>query len=123
MLISFLCFNATAIDKGDTTKMVKVQSNGKDSTEYDLIVLDPQFDTYLINQPPKNFYSEDYYRGWNMRYVTEWNIRYTQSPNLYDTYIDYSPHIHYGLDLEYKLYYFFRFFESKYHVMLVPRGK
>jgi hypothetical protein len=109
--------------KGDTTKMLKIE-NGKDSTEYDLVVFDPDYSTFLMTQPPKNFYSENYYKSWNGRYVTEWNIRYRQSrSNLYESYIDYDPNTEYGLDLEYKLYYFFRFFEKKNNVVLVPRGK
>ena len=95
----------------------------EDSVEYELIIIDPGFESFLVTQKSKEFYSQSYYENWNQRYVTEWNYRHSQPltyGDMYETYIDYSPHIDYGLELNYKLFYYFRYFEKKYGVKLLP---
>jgi hypothetical protein len=54
-------------------------------------------------------------------YVAEWNRRYETLYNrgLYDDYIDYRPNIDYGIDLNYKLFYYFAYFEVTNHVKLL----
>ena len=94
-----------------------------DSVEYELIVMDPGYESYLAMQPFMEFYSQEYYENWNMRYVTEWNYRHNQPlryGDIYQTYIDYRPDIDYGLELNYKLYHYFRFFEKENGVDLLP---
>jgi hypothetical protein len=97
-----------------------------DSVEYELIVLDPGFDSWLATKPPENYYSKDFYELKNNLYVTEWNYRY-DSPqkfgSLYDSRIDYDPFIDYGLDLNYRLYYYFLFFEESNHVKLLATSR
>lgn len=64
----------------------------KDSVEYELIVLDPKFESWLATQPPATFYSQQYYETWNQQYVTEWNHRHNNPlryGSFYETYIDY----------------------------------
>lgn len=98
----------------------------EDSTEYELIIMDSRFQSWLATQPPANFYSQPYYENWNHRYVTEWNHRHSnpiQYGDFYQTRIDYDQNTDYGLELNYKLYYYFRFIEKEYGIMLVPRGK
>lgn len=95
----------------------------QDSVSYELIVIDPGYETYLATQKPASFFSKEYYETWNYRYVTEWNIRHANPiayGGLYETRIDYDPHVDYGLDLNYRLYYYFRYFEEKNGVRLVP---
>lgn len=94
-----------------------------DENEYDIIVLDTQYDFYLRSiAQPENFYSEQYYKTNNGFFVAEWNLRYNQpdryDPNFYSTYIDYNPQTEYGLHFEYKLYNFFKFIEWKYRIRL-----
>ena len=91
--------------------------------EYDLVVFDTQYDLFLRTQAkPMNFYSESYYRTKNQRYVNEWNYRSSQpmqyNSDIYTFRIDYDSSIPYGLNLEYKLYNFFKFIEWKYKVNL-----
>ncbi len=97
----------------------------KDSTQYELKVFDPGFETFLLSQPhPKNFYSNDYYRSWNIQYVSEWNYRY-QHPEIYGDFyesrINYDPSIHYGIELNYKLYQYFQYIAKKYGIVLIAR--
>ena len=55
----------------------------------------------------------------------EWNAR-NRNPlrygGFYETYIDYDPYKDYGLDLNYRLYYYFQFIKDKYGIVLVERG-
>ncbi|VAV86151.1 hypothetical protein MNBD_BACTEROID02-1823, partial [hydrothermal vent metagenome] len=50
--------------------------------------------------------------------VVEWNYRVTQpllyNTNLYEQEINYSPHIDYGIEVNYKLFMYFKFFQQKY---------
>jgi hypothetical protein len=101
--------------------MVKADTISADSLEYELIILDPGFDTWLATRPSKEFYSKDYYTQKNRLYVSEWNHRYmTSRNNGYDSYIIYDTRIDYGLDLNYKLYYYFRYFEETNKTDLLP---
>jgi hypothetical protein len=101
---------------------IKPDTVSIDSMEYRLIILDPGFDTWLVGKPAMNYYSNDYYRLKNNFYVSEWNFRFRSSVDnvLYDSYIDYDPLIDYGIDINYRLYYFFRYFEETNHVKLLP---
>lgn len=94
-----------------------------DEDEYDIIVLDPQYESYLRSiARPMNFYSESYYKNRNQIYVNEWNLRHSQpfnyDPDFYALRIDYEPTMDYGINLEYKLYNFFEFIKWKYKVDL-----
>ena len=90
-----------------------------DSLEYEIIIIDIGFELYLHSiAKPANFYSQSYYEIKNKFYVTEWNIR-TQNPlrynsSIYENVIDYNFSTDYGLDVNYKLYNYFKFVEYKY---------
>jgi hypothetical protein len=102
--------------------IVKADTIAVDSIQYELIVYDPGFDTWLATRPSREFYSKEYYELKNRFYVSEWNYRYTTSQNtdLFGWYIDYDNNIDYGLDLNYKLYYYFRYFEESNRIKLIP---
>lgn len=104
-------------EKGDTLVA--------DSLEYSLIIIDPGFETWLATQPSKDYYSKHYYEQRNRLYVSEWNQRYINSRDhgKYESYIEYSPHIDYGLDLNYTLYYYFKFFEKTNNIRLLNTGR
>ena len=93
-----------------------------DSIEYELIDTEIGFESWLIsNSKPVWFYSHNYYRMWNIIYSNEWNYRCNNSV-LYDTpffyLINYEREIDYNIDLDYKLYWYFKFIEDKYDVSL-----
>jgi hypothetical protein len=105
---------------------VKSDTVAIDRVDYELIVLDPGFDSWLATKPSMNFYSKEYYEQKNRLYVTEWNNRYTNPAffgNLYDNRIDYDMLTDYGLDLNYRLYYYFLFFEEMNHLKLLSSGR
>ncbi|MFN8241122.1 MAG: DUF6146 family protein [Bacteroidales bacterium] len=97
-----------------------------DSVSYELVVFDIGFDSWLATKPPANYYTQKYYEVWNQQYVKEWNYR-TDHPIkygiLYDMKIEYDPFTDYGLDLNYKLYYYFKFFEEKNKVKLLTSSR
>jgi hypothetical protein len=106
------------IDRKDRLLSDTIRS---DSLFRELIIIDPGFDSWLITQPPMDFYSKEYYRQWNIKYVTEWNRRYMSGRNwgMYESYIDYDPNIDYGLVINYRLFNYFRYFEETNRVRLV----
>lgn len=88
----------------------------QDQEEYELIVLDPGFETwFLTTWSPAQDRSIEYYALWNQRYVTEWNYKATQprSSIFFDNMIYYDPNIKYGIEVERKLYYYFRWVDTK----------
>jgi hypothetical protein len=118
-VISFLPSNGQR--KIDRRERLETDTIASDSLVRELIIIDPGFDSWLITQPPMDFYSKDYYRQWNIRYVTEWNRRYMSGRNrgMYESYIDYDPNFDYGLVINYRLFNYFRYFEETNHVRLV----
>ena len=94
---------------------VKPDSLASDSIKYELIVSDPGFESYLVTKPSMNFYSKEYYESRNRIFVTEWNYRCDHPSlfgNLYETHLDYNSIVDYGIELNYRLYNYFRFFEE-----------
>lgn len=116
----------------DTTKPV-VQSDtdpaalsdtvriANDSLEYEIIIIEPGFNSWLITQPPKGYYGLTYLETRNRQYVVEYNNRvYAPGYNksLYVQEINYDPNISYGLEVNYLLYNYFKYFEINYNQKL-----
>lgn len=92
-----------------------------DSTEYEITIVEPGFDSWLIGHAkPLWYFSNDYYRNKNNFLVAKWNNRVleTMYQEPYDYLIDYLPNIDYGLEVNYQLYWYFRYIENKYNVDL-----
>jgi hypothetical protein len=124
VILTAIYSNGFSQNKRDRYK-TKVDTVAVDSLEYSLIILDPGFEAWLASQPPKEFYSKEYYEQKNRLYVSEWNQRYLTSRNngLYENFIDYNYHTDYGLDINYKLFYYFKYFEQMNRVKLYPPGR
>ncbi len=121
----FSCQTQKNISKNSNSGL-KIEETKSDTTQYELLIFDIKFDSFLASQPPIEFYSQEYYKTWNMQYVTEWNIRHNNPArygDFYETHIDYIPSVDYGIELNYKLYYYFLFIEKEYGITLVKRGK
>ncbi|MCQ0112736.1 DUF6146 family protein [Zhouia amylolytica] len=96
-----------------------------DSLEYEIIIIDPGFYTWLNSiAKPRGFYSQNYLENRNQIYVINWNQRVMQpmrySPNLYEMQIDYRSDIDYGYEVNYQLYNYFIYFQRKYNQRLGP---
>ncbi len=105
--------------EGDTVKIAS------DSTEYEIIIIEPGFNMWLASvAKPEGYYSQSYLENRNQILVTNWNQRAMQplryGANLYEMQIDYSPNIDYGYEVNYKLYNYFVYFQRKYNQRLGP---
>lgn len=94
-----------------------------DREEYDVIVFDAGYESFLATQKSKDFYTESFLKAKNILMVNEWNYRYRlpkqYNPNIYEVSIDYNTNTNYGLDVEYKIYMFFRFMEKEHNMSLI----
>jgi hypothetical protein len=84
--------------------------------EYELLVLDPGFENWFASTwNPAVDRTLQYYSFWNQRYVTEWNNRVIQpnSSQFFENMIQYDPSENYGIEVERKLYYYFRWVDTK----------
>ncbi len=125
-IISFLIFSCgtpnKAVVKNNDQKEEPVRI-ANDSLEYEIIIFDIGFNTYLNSiARPMGFYEQSFLEARNIVYVTEWNIRAMNptryNPNIYENVIDYQPHIDYGMEVNYKLYNYFQFAQRKYNMRL-----
>lgn len=108
---------ATNAIQGDTIRIAN------DSLEYEVIIIDPGFSTWLNSIAlPRGYYSQSYLENKNRFYVTEWNNRVLRpdryDPTLYEMRIDYSPNINYGYEVNYMIYNYMIYFQNKYHQKL-----
>lgn len=124
ILIFCICQFSSSFGKEIDSSEVFIQT-AEDSIEYELLVFDLGYETFLLTQPSMEFYSESYYKSWNEKYVIEWNYRHNSqaSTGLYESYIDYDPNTEYGIELEYRLYYYFLYFEEVNGVKLIQRAR
>jgi hypothetical protein len=99
----------------DTPKASDVVRIANDSLEYEVIIFDPGFNTWLLTQAkPRGFYSETYLENKNQIYVSEWNSRALQPQRyrgLYEMQINYDPNIHYGYEVNYLIYNYMVYFQ------------
>lgn len=90
-----------------------VEVTMKNGVEYEAMVLDAGFDSFLATQKSKDYYSIASLKAKNEYLVTEWNYRCSlpsvYNPNVYEQKIDYESRLDYGLDVEYTVYMFFKF--------------
>lgn len=90
-----------------------------DSLEYEVIIIDPGFSTWLVSRAfPRNYNSQSYLENKNRFWITEWNSRVLQpfrySPNLYEMTINYDPTIDYGYEVNYLIYNYMVYFQNTY---------
>ncbi|WP_298315910.1 DUF6146 family protein [uncultured Aquimarina sp.] len=98
-----------------------------DSLEYEIIIIEPGFNGWLVTQRPRGYYSQQFLESRNRLYVTEYNQRVMQpqlfDPNLYIQQINYEQQTDYGYEVNYLLYNYFLFFEKQYRQrFMVSRG-
>lgn len=108
--------NTTSQTKTSVNDTVRIAN---DSLEYEVIIIDNGFTSWLASRAfPRNYHSLSYLENKNYMYVTEWNNRVLQpqrfSPNLYEMTIDYQPNIHYGYEVNYLIYNYMIYFQNTY---------
>lgn len=111
-----------SIASSDSVSAKKINDTvriANDSLEYEVIIIDNGFSTWLASRAyPRNYHSLEYLESKNNLYVTEWNNRVLQpqrySPNLYEMSINYRPDIHYGYEVNYLIYNYMIYFQNTY---------
>ena len=105
----------------DANNQTSMKPEKNDDGEWDLDVIDTQYD-YFLNAiaKPMSFYSEEYLKSRNTFLVNEWNSYYYSGRyrNIIESSIDYDPNEKYGLKFEYKLYQVFAYVQWKYGLKL-----
>ena len=106
----------------------KISSSGKppviknDSTEYGIIIIDTGFDHwYLMNFSQPKDRSNEYYRGRNQVGVGNWNDYFTRNryPRTIDSSIEYDYSVDYGIEVNRKLFWYFKYTEDKLKIRLL----
>ena len=86
-----------------------------DSLEYEVIIIDPGFNSWLaLRARPRGYYGLPYLENKNQMWVTTWNSRVfnpQQYGELYQMRIDYDPTIDYGYEVNYLLYNYLVYFQ------------
>lgn len=106
-----------AVAKNDTIRIAN------DSLEYEVIIVDPGFNTWLASRAkPRHYYGLTFLETRNYIFVSEYNRRvlepYRYSPDLYEMRIDYQSNIRYGYEVNYLLYNYFMYFQQQYRQKL-----
>jgi hypothetical protein len=96
---------------------LSIEQEKSDTTEYELMIFDSGFDRWFRQTArPITFYEQSYLENWNSRLVNQWNT-FRGAPWQMNcmpvSYIDYSPSIDYGKELNYRLFYYFRYVHER----------
>lgn len=97
----------------------------KDSTEYEVVALDPGFESwYAMHNTKATYRSKQYYHSWNVRYVRDWNLKATTYPHaqLFNGTINYDFSEDYPFEVEHKLFMYFQFVENKLGIPILTDG-
>ncbi|MFY7665718.1 DUF6146 family protein [Flavobacterium sp.] len=91
-----------------------------DSLEYEVVIFDPGFNSWLLRAAPRGYYSQSYLEARNQVWVQQWNIKAaTQgSGNLFLMQIDYDPKINYGYEVNYLLFNYLTYFQLQNKISL-----
>lgn len=120
ILVILSCTSSKNIVIADGTTIATKTSDtvkiANDSLEYEVIIIDPGFSSWLSGYAkPRGFYSESYLENKNLFWSIEWNSRYNQPQrygrNMYEMRIDYDRSIHYGYEVNYLIYNYLVYFQ------------
>ncbi len=108
----------TSDDKTLTAKKDTIRI-ANDSLQYEVIIIDPGFSTWLASRAyPRGYHTQSYMENKNYLYVSEWNRRVLEpqryDPNLYEMTINYEPYINYGYEVNYMIYNYMIYFQNTY---------
>lgn len=111
----------TAMVTNDTIRIAN------EDLEYEILIIEPGFDAWMVTQKPRGFYGQSYLEGKNMLFVTEYNRRVQNfqqySRITYEMEIDYKFGIDYGYEVNYLLYNYFIYFQKEYDQRLTASAR
>lgn len=123
-ILLLVVFAACSTSKNIQLKEV-TESDDEDSVSYELIVLDPGFESWFItNSKPSWYHSQSYYENWNQQYVNAWNYGsiWRRNSQLLEGQINYDHNIDYGLEINHKLFYYFQYVERVLRIPIIENG-
>ena len=126
-LLSVTLFLACGSYSNSTSKNTIIKEDpvviANEALQYEIIIIDIGFTSYLNSiARPMSFHSQTYLQNRNRVYVAVWNNRAQNSQrynsNIYENVIEYDSNVDYGLEVNYKLFWYFKFAEQKYKMRL-----
>jgi hypothetical protein len=126
-LLSVTLFLACGSYSNSTSKNTIIKEDpvviANEALQYEIIIIDIGFTSYLNSiARPMSFHSQTYLQNRNRVYVAVWNNRAQNSQrynsNIYENVIEYDSNVDYGLEVNYKLFWYFKFAEQKYKMKL-----
>lgn len=93
-----------------------------DSTSYNILIIDPDFDRwYMMRYSASMDRSNEFYKGVNYLGVQNWNDYYNrgQYPRVINSYLSYNPAIDYGLEVNRRLYWYFKYIEENFKIRIL----
>lgn len=105
--------SSNEIDKNEVIRIAN------DSLEYEIIIIENGFESWLATQPQRGYYGQSFLEAKNRSFVSEYNTRVLQpqqySKSLYGERINYDTAVDYGYEVNYMLYNYFLYFQNKYN--------
>lgn len=107
-------------------KNIKTTANdtvriANDELEYEIIIIDPGFNSWLASTAkPRNYYSQSYMESRNQVWVNQWNqnVISNRLPHLFEMRINYDNNINYGYEVNYLLFNYLTFFQITNNIQL-----
>lgn len=119
LLVAMGCSSGQNIGSKTTGDNILLEQ--QDENEYDIIIDDPQFSSWLASYGyPENWHDNSYYRQKNNILVSEWNSRFHSRGGRfpYTFNINYDYNTDYGFDVNYQLFHYFRYMVARYRISL-----
>jgi hypothetical protein len=119
-MITLLIWSCSPVKNVSKSSAV-LTPNIKDSTEYELVIIDNHFDQwYQLNYSEAKDRTDEYYHSKNLVAVYNWNDYYQRGKDIevIDSYINYQPQIDYGIEVNRKLFWYFKYAEDYYGIRL-----
>jgi hypothetical protein len=119
---SLLAQNKTSYNYGSKpqkSNTIRITDNKKLNFSF----IDNGFSNWLKRQKPQQHFYQSSLEIINLQYVNEWNKRVDNASfnsELYTQQINYQlrSKTHYGMDVNYKLFMYFKYFEEKHEIIL-----
>jgi len=120
VFILLLAWSCSSVQKTGTSEKHFVIIS--DSTEYEITIIDTEFDLwYLLNYSEAKDHTNEYYRSKNQVGVINWNGNYNRGryQRVIENYINFDNSIDYGIEVNRKLYWYFKYTEDKFKIRLL----
>lgn len=105
----------TTISKSDTIRIAN------DELEYEVIIIDPGFNSWLATYAKsRNYYTQNYMEQRNRIWVNQWNQNVISGPrrDLFEMSINYDTNTDYGYEVNYLLYNYLTYFQLTNNIQL-----